>query len=106
MLDVNPFDDGQVGIGAGLLKATDEGIHGPEVQMLGRSLPVTTGIIPYASAVAGAALGGKYGGTKPVRRGFMGGMAGLAVGQIAGNIIESERRRRNTVENELDGTLR
>jgi len=106
LLDVNPFDDGQVGIGAGFLKATDEGIHGPEIQMLGRSLPVTTGVVPFATAVAGAALGGKYGGAKPVRRGFYGGMAGLAAGQIVGNIIETERRRRNTVENELDGTLR
>ena len=106
LLDINPADDGQVGIGAGFLKATAEGIHGPEIQMLGRSLPLTTGVVPFASAVAGAALGGKYGKEKPVRRGFMGGLAGLAVGQIAGNIIESERRRRNTVENELDGTLR
>jgi hypothetical protein len=87
-------------------------------------LPVTTGIVPFASAVAGAALGGanlgpktgdaaqtpnvkrQFGSDKPIRRGFMGGLAGLAVGQVTGNIIENERRRRNTVENELDGTLR
>ena len=49
---------------------------------------------------------GPLNSNKPIRRGFGGGLAGLAVGQIAGNIIESERRRRNTVENELDGTLR
>jgi len=104
-LDVD-LGDGDVGLPGGALKYTSEGIHGPEVQFLGRSLPVTTGIVPFASAVAGAALGGKYGGAKPVRRGFYGGTAGLVVGQIAGNIIESERRRRNTVENELDGTLR
>ena len=29
-------------------------------------------------------------------------MAGLAVGQIAGNLLEQERRRRNTAENQLD----
>lgn len=123
-LDVD-FSDGDVGLPGGALKYTSEGIHGPEVQFLGRSLPVTTGLVPFASAVAGAALAGanlgpatgdatqtpnfvkrQFGSDKPVRRGFMGGMAGLAVGQIAGNIIESERRRRNTVENELDGTLR
>ena len=40
---------------AGAVKYTNEGIHGPEVQFLGRSLPVTTGIVPFASAVAGAA---------------------------------------------------
>ena len=33
------------------------GIHGPEVQFLGRSLPVSTGLVPFATSVAGAALG-------------------------------------------------
>ena len=104
-LDVDPRD-GDVGLPGGAVKYTSEGIHGPEVQFLGRSLPVTTGIVPFASAVAGAAAGARYGGQKPIRRGVAGGFAGLAVGQVAGNIIETERRRRNTVENELDGTLR
>ena len=35
---------------------------------------------------------------KAASRGLIGGMAGLAVGQIGGNIIEQERRRRNSVE--------
>eukprot|EP00919_Chromeraceae_sp_WS-2016_P063383 GHVR01149815.1.p1 GENE.GHVR01149815.1~~GHVR01149815.1.p1 ORF type:complete len:380 (-),score=71.56 GHVR01149815.1:394-1533(-) len=112
--DLNPFDDGKVTLPTGVAKFTDEGIHGPELQFLGRSLPVTTGLIPFAGAVAGGALGvsnlgpttGPLDSNKPIRRGFGGGLAGLAVGQIAGNIIENERRRRNTVENELDGTLR
>ena len=59
----------------------------------------------FATSVAGSMLGAAYGGSKPVRRSFYGGMAGLAVGQITGNIIENERRRRNTAENELNGTL-
>jgi hypothetical protein len=122
--DINPFDDGQVTLPTGVAKFTTEGIHGPELQFLGRSLPVTTGIVPFAGAVLGTMAGispriGKptgndksigpirhFGSDKPIRRGFMGGVAGLAAGQIAGNIIENERRRRNTVENELDGTLR
>ena len=112
--DLNPFDDGKMTLPTGVAKFTSEGIHGPEVQFLGRSLPVTTGLLPFAGAVAGGALGvstlgpttGPLNSNKPIRRGFGGGVAGLAVGQIAGNIIESERRRRNTVENELDGTLR
>ena len=33
--------------------------------------------------------------------GLGGGTAGLVVGQVAGNIIEQERRRRNASENEL-----
>ena len=102
-LDMNPFDDGKVTLPGGSLKTTDEGIHGPELQFLGRSLPVTTGIIPFASAVAGGAMGVR--GARPIKQGFIGGLAGLAAGQVGGNIIENERRRRNTVENELDGTL-
>ena len=98
--DVNPFDDGQMGILGGAVKTTDEGIHGPELQFLGRSLPVTTGIVPYLGALAGGVAGVR---TKaPIRGGFGGGMAGLAVGQIAGSLLENERRRRNSVENQLD----
>jgi hypothetical protein len=37
---------------------------------------------------------------KPIRGGLIGGLAGLAAGQIGGNIIEGERRRRNKEENE------
>tara|TARA_X000001388_G_scaffold1415_1_gene1471 strand:- start:83 stop:1192 length:1110 start_codon:yes stop_codon:yes gene_type:complete len=111
--DINPFDDGQASVAAGALRFTDEGIHGPEVQFLGRSLPITTGVVPFAGAVAGGALGvsrlgpksGAFGSDKPIRRGVAGSIAGLLGGQVAGNIIEDERRRRNTVENELDGTL-
>ena len=54
--DYNPFDDGKVSR-CRSTKYTDEGIHGPEVQFLGRSLPVTTGITPFIGAVAGGALG-------------------------------------------------
>jgi hypothetical protein len=100
-IDVNPFDDGQVTLPGGILKVTDEGIHGPEAQFLGRSLPATTALIPYAGAVAGGMLGVRS--KTPIRSGFLGGMGGLATGQIVGNIIENERRRRNTVENELGG---
>ena len=95
--DLNPLD-GDMSIMGGGLKATDEGIHGPELQFLGRSLPVTTGIIPFATSVAGGAAGVA---TKcPIKGGFLGGLAGLAAGQIGGNLIEGERRRRNKEENE------
>ena len=122
--DLNLFDDGKVTLPTGVLKYTNEGIHGPELQFLGRSLPVTTGLTPFAGAVLGAGLGvsrlgpktgddidtpnafmRQFGSDKPIRRGFLGGMAGLAAGNVLGSIIENERRRRNTVENELDGTL-
>ena len=102
--DYNPLD-GDFSIGAGAIRGTTEGIHGPEIQFLGRSLPVTTGVVPYASALAGGVIGARIGapGGKAASRGLIGGMAGLAAGQVGGNIIEQERRRRNSVENQLDG---
>ena len=105
--DLNPFDDGQVGVMGGAFKASDDGIHGPEIQFLGRSLPVSTGVIPFASSVAGTAIGvgSKGSARKPIRGGLIGGLAGLAVGQVAGNLIEGERRRRNKAENESYGEL-
>jgi hypothetical protein len=104
--DYNPTD-GDLTIGAGALKFTDEGIHGPEVQFLGRGLPVTTGIVPYTAALAGGLAGARYGqGMKNPRAaigGLLGGLTGLAAGQVGGNIIEGERRRRNFLENQMQG---
>ena len=101
--DLNPFDDGKMTVPTGVLKYTSEGIHGPEVQFLGKGLPVTTGIVPYLASIAGGVAGVRS--KRPITGGLLGGIAGLAAGQVGGNIIENERRRRNTVENELDGTL-
>ena len=99
-IDLNPFDDGKFGLPGGVVKTTSEGVHGPELQFLGRSLPVTTGIVPYLGALAGGVAGVRS--KRPIRGGFVGGVTGLAAGQIAGNLLEEERRRRNTVENQLN----
>ena len=101
-VDLNPFDDGRVVLPAGIAKYNSDGIHGPELQFLGKTMGLANTGIPFASALAGSALGAKYGGSKPVRRSFYGGTAGLAIGTLAGNLIENERRRRNTVANQLD----
>ena len=102
--DYNPLD-GDVSVGAGAIRATTEGIHGPELQFLGRSLPVTTGVVPYATALMGGVLGARTGAKskRAAMGGLVGGMAGLAVGQVTGNIIEGERRRRNAAENLAEG---
>ena len=104
--DYNPTD-GDFSMLMGALKGTTEGIHGPELQMLGRSLPVTTGVIPYSVALAGGVAGALRGqrDKKAALGGLIGGTGALVVGQIAGNVIENERRRRNTVENELNKTV-
>ena len=96
--DWNPLDDGQTSIGAGFIRTTNDGIHGPELQFMGRSLPVTTGIVPYLGALAGGVAGVRS--KRPIMGGVGGGMAGLAAGQVVGQLLEGERRRRNAIENE------
>jgi hypothetical protein len=120
--DLNPFDDGQVTLPTGIIKATTEGIHGPEVQFLGRSLPVNTALIPFAGAVAGTMAGVKkripteikaqgkeamdlYVDRNAGRRGLIGGTIGLAASSALGNLLEGERRRRNQAENEKQQQL-
>lgn len=104
--------DGDVNLlPAGVLKATMDGIHGPEVHFLGRSLPVTTTMIPYAGALAGGILGVRNespdkDGVKrrrPIKRGFWGGMAGLGVGAATGLIAEEMRRRASSNANQMAG---
>jgi hypothetical protein len=46
------------------LKATLDGIQGPEVTFMGKSIPVATGILPAVAAVAGA----RFGANKAARR--------------------------------------
>ena len=101
--DLNPLD-GDLVLPTGILKYTNEGIHGPEVQFLGRSLPVATALLPAATAIAGTALGARRGipSRTAVRQGLLGGMAGLGAGMLSGNLIEDERRRRNAAENERE----
>ena len=96
--DLNIFDDGKVTLPTGVLKATTDGIHGPEVQFLGRSLPVTTTLIPYLGAVAGGVAGVRT--KRPIKGGIIGGMAGLGVGTAAGLVTEELRRRANAASNE------
>ena len=114
--DLNPFDDGQVTLPTGVIKATTDGIHGAEVQFLGRSLPVNTALIPFAGAVGGAMMGVKkripqeiqaqgklaseqYVDRRAGRRGVIGGALGTAAGMAVGNLLEGERRRRNEAAN-------
>ena len=106
------ISDGDVNLlPAGVLKATVDGIHGPEVQFLGRSLPVTTTMIPYLGALAGGVMGVRNespdkDGVKrrrPIKRGLLGGMAGLGVGAATGLIAEELRRRAGSNNVQLEG---
>jgi len=113
-LDLNPFDDGKTNLPGAILKTTNDGIHGAELQFLGRSLPVNTAIMPFVSAVAGTALGVRRGkkyrpggalehepyDPEAVKRGIASGFGGYAAGTIAGNLLEGERRKRNEASNQ------
>ncbi len=99
--DINPFD-GDFAIPY-VIKGTDDGIHGAELDFLGRSIPVNTGVIPIASSIAGAALGGiQPGGSRlsTLAKSTLGGLTGLTAGNMAGGLLEAERRRRNEIENQ------
>lgn len=110
--DLNPFD-GDFTIPSGVVKGTTDGIHGPEIQFLGRSLPLTTAAVPFASAVIGGALGvrrgrdyrkggAKFGTPDPdaVKRGMLGSSVGAVGGIALGNLLEAERRKRNEASNQ------
>ena len=95
-MDLNPFDDGQVNLlPGGMAKFTADGIHGPEAQFFGKSLPLLEGGIPVATALAATT----YGATrkKPISRGLQYGLGGYAVGTAAGAIAEQIRRRAGEV---------
>jgi len=46
------------------IKATMEGIHGPEVTFMGKSIPIITGLLPAVAAVAGGRYGMRRAGHK------------------------------------------
>jgi len=68
-VDLNPLDGDFNVLGA--LRGTTDGIHGPEINFMGKAIPVLTGILPTAAAIAG------------IRRGV--NTAGI---RLAGNIKE------------------
>ena len=105
--DLNPLD-GDFSLPY-IIKGTDEGIHGAEIDFLGRSIPVNTGVIPIASAIAGGALGSRLPksrtGMSTLASSTLASLVGLGGGNVAGGLLEAERRRRNEAENLLDGSI-
>ena len=99
--DLNILDDGKVTLPTGVAKFTTDGIHGPELQFLGRSLPVTTSLIPYLGALAGGVAGVRT--KRPIKGGLIGGFGGLAAGSAAGIITEEIRRRAVSNASQLEG---
>lgn len=99
--DLNLFDDGKVTLPTGVAKFTTEGIHGPELQFLGRSLPATTTLVPYLGALIGGVAGVRT--KRPIKGGLIGGFTGLAAGAGTGIIAEEIRRRAVSNVSQLEG---
>ena len=102
--DLNVFDDGEVVLPTGVMKWTEDGIHGAEMQFLGRSLPLNTALMPAAAAIAGTTYGARDNKRRPgsATRGLSYGLGSTLAAMGVGNLLEAERRRRNGEENRLD----
>lgn len=59
------------------IKATAEGIHGPEVTFLGKSIPVATGVLPAVAAVIGGRIGARKAGARLAEQGKLNEAANL-----------------------------
>ena len=96
------LSDGDFTLPMGILKGTTDGIHGPELQFLGRSLPLTTAGIPVAASIAGSAAAGLMTRNRQnVFRNMLAGTTASTVGgMVIGNAIEAERQRRNKLAND------
>jgi len=65
--DLNPLD-GDFNI-LGALRGTTEGIHGPEINFMGKAIPALTGVLPTAAAVMGIRKGIRKAGKRLQERG-------------------------------------
>ena len=104
--DVNPFD-GDFTLPVGVLKGTTEGIHGPELQFLGRSMPLLTTLMPVAATGIGTALGARWQPEKfnewSAEKKQMNQMKEKQINEIKGRNLSTELRdsQIRTVNNDL-----
>ena len=80
------------------LKATLDGINGPEVTFMGKSIPVATGVLPAVAAVIGAGYGAKRAAARLAGVDFK---TGRQVG--ANRLKEAEGLRQEWAELKKDG---
>jgi hypothetical protein len=72
---------------ASIVRATGDGIHGPEVNILGKSLPLLTGVVPLVGGVLAGRAGVRMAGNR------------LASGRIGGvNQFKEQATRRHEVD--------
>ena len=75
----------------GVLKATDEGILGPEVAFMGKSIPISTALAPAVAGIIGAGVGARRGAQR-----FKNEL------NVKGDIA---RKRRNEIDNAITGEI-
>lgn len=80
------------------IKATTEGIHGPEVTFLGKSIPLLTGVLPLVGGVIGGRLGVRQAGKKlaadPAAGGTVNQFANLSQQEFVYGAKRDEERSR------------
>ena len=106
----------------GVLKATDEGVLGPEVAFMGKSIPISTALAPAVAGIIGAGVGARRGAQRfkddlnvkgrmkrDKRREIdyaitgdilKSGIAATAGTALAGQVLESIRRQMGSGDNE------
>lgn len=98
--DINPLD-GDFNLG-GVVKGTLDGIHGPEVAFLGKSIPALTGMVPIATAIAGTRRGLRRAGDK-LRNAPGGDMIAMAEkAKAARKEAQAENRKYQAALEEFD----
>ena len=100
--DLNPLD-GDFNI-LGALRGTTDGIHGPEINFMGKPIPVLTGILPTAAAIAGIRRGVSTAGRRLAGGGDLKRVAQLetqlaeAIRKPAAKGIEGDKRKKIDVD--------
>jgi hypothetical protein len=92
--DLNPLDGDFNVLGA--LRGTTEGIHGPEVNFMGKAIPLLTGVLPTAAAVAGVRRGITKAGDRLRDRGDLTKVKNLQIKE------KEAKTRRYPIESEAD----
>ena len=92
--DLNPLDGDFNVLGA--LRGTTEGIHGPEVNFMGKAIPLLTGVLPTAAAVAGVRRGITKAGDRLRDRGDIAKVKNLQIKE------KEAKARRYPIQSEAD----
>lgn len=90
--DLNPLD-GDINV-LGALRATTDGIHGPEVNFMGKTIPVLTGVMPSLAAAAGIRKGVRQAGRRIKERGDF-RKAGEVKGRLEAAQVDLKQKQDN-----------